>query len=167
MRFRLRPAWLVQLLLPPPSSPLLSLPCPHHHHPHRPPSHQVAGHETTGSVLTWTIDLLARNPEKMRKVGVTSAIKCRASGNCVYGDPPPPPHPTLGNSRRPRRRWTALPHPMPCLEHPPPRTHTHAPLPPPPPPQAQEEVDRVLGDRDKPTMGEGPPPCLALCLALR
>lgn len=27
----------------------------------------VAGHETTGSVLTWTVDLLARNPEKMRK----------------------------------------------------------------------------------------------------
>ncbi|KAL4446664.1 hypothetical protein ABPG77_007908 [Micractinium sp. CCAP 211/92] len=44
----------------------------------------VAGHETTGSVLTWTVDLLARNPDKMRK--------------------------------------------------------------------AQEEVDRVLGDREKPTM---------------
>ncbi|KAL4854527.1 Carotene epsilon-monooxygenase [Chlorella vulgaris] len=27
----------------------------------------VAGHETTGSVLTWTVDLLARNPEKMKK----------------------------------------------------------------------------------------------------
>ncbi|PSC76848.1 carotene epsilon-chloroplastic [Micractinium conductrix] len=44
----------------------------------------VAGHETTGSVLTWTVDLLARNPDTMRK--------------------------------------------------------------------AQEEVDRVLGSRDKPTM---------------
>ena len=30
---------------------------------------QVAGHETTGSVLTWTVDLLARNPDTMRKVG--------------------------------------------------------------------------------------------------
>ena len=29
----------------------------------------VAGHETTGSVLTWTVDLLARNPETLRKVG--------------------------------------------------------------------------------------------------
>jgi len=29
---------------------------------------QVAGHETTGSVLTWTVDLLARHPEKLRKV---------------------------------------------------------------------------------------------------
>ena len=28
----------------------------------------VAGHETTGSVLTWTLDLLARNPEQMKKV---------------------------------------------------------------------------------------------------
>lgn len=30
---------------------------------------QVAGHETTGSVLTWTVDLLARNPDKLKKVG--------------------------------------------------------------------------------------------------
>lgn len=36
--------------------------------PSQPP--QVAGHETTGSVLTWTVDLLARHPDKMRKVGV-------------------------------------------------------------------------------------------------
>ena len=28
----------------------------------------VAGHETTGSVLTWTVDLLARSPDKLRKV---------------------------------------------------------------------------------------------------
>ncbi|PRW34039.1 carotene epsilon- chloroplastic isoform A [Chlorella sorokiniana] len=46
----------------------------------------VAGHETTGSVLTWTVDLLARHPDKLRK--------------------------------------------------------------------AQEEVDRVLGDRSKPNMEE-------------
>ena len=28
----------------------------------------VAGHETTGSVLTWTLYLLANNPTQMRKV---------------------------------------------------------------------------------------------------
>lgn len=28
----------------------------------------VAGHETTGSVLTWTVSLLTQNPEKMIKV---------------------------------------------------------------------------------------------------
>ena len=28
----------------------------------------VAGHETTGSVLTWTMYLLTQNPEQMRKV---------------------------------------------------------------------------------------------------
>jgi carotene epsilon-monooxygenase len=28
----------------------------------------VAGHETTGSVLTWTLYLLAQHPDKMAKV---------------------------------------------------------------------------------------------------
>ena len=36
---------------------------------------QVAGHETTGSVLTWTVDLLARNPEKLRKVRFLSCLE--------------------------------------------------------------------------------------------
>jgi carotene epsilon-monooxygenase len=38
----------------------------------------VAGHETTGSVLTWTVDLLARNPETLRKVG--GGLECGAGG---------------------------------------------------------------------------------------
>jgi hypothetical protein len=34
---------------------------------------QVAGHETTGSLLTWTMFELAQNPEEMRKVRITHA----------------------------------------------------------------------------------------------
>ncbi len=30
----------------------------------------VAGHETTGSVLTWTLYLLEQNPQTMAKVGL-------------------------------------------------------------------------------------------------
>jgi carotene epsilon-monooxygenase len=32
----------------------------------------VAGHETTGSALTWTMYLLAENPDKMAKVRPTA-----------------------------------------------------------------------------------------------
>jgi carotenoid epsilon hydroxylase len=34
----------------------------------------VAGHETTASVLTWTIYLLCQNPEAMRKVQVHFSV---------------------------------------------------------------------------------------------
>ena len=33
----------------------------------------VAGHETTASVLTWTLYLLARHPDKMAKVQASGA----------------------------------------------------------------------------------------------
>lgn len=34
----------------------------------------VAGHETTASVLTWTVYLLCQNPEQMRKVQVLALV---------------------------------------------------------------------------------------------
>lgn len=46
----------------------------------------VAGHETTGSVLTWTVDLLAKNPEKLKKVCVDGWVGgCPAVGGFKDG----------------------------------------------------------------------------------
>ena len=46
----------------------------------------VAGHETTGSALTWTLHLLAANPACMDKVGVAgsspSSLWSCASSTC-------------------------------------------------------------------------------------
>jgi cytochrome P450 len=37
----------------------------------------VAGHETTGSVLTWTMYLLATNPDKMKIAQVGASPFCQ------------------------------------------------------------------------------------------
>ena len=42
----------------------------------------VAGHETTGSVLTWTLYLLANNPTQMRKVRkAVGGVVCEADAS--------------------------------------------------------------------------------------
>ena len=40
----------------------------------------VAGHETTGSALTWTLYLLAQNPDKMRKVRAGAGVGVQGEG---------------------------------------------------------------------------------------
>ena len=43
----------------------------------------VAGHETTGSVLTWTLYLLEQNPSTMAKVDAYSAWVTHAQSACL------------------------------------------------------------------------------------
>lgn len=44
----------------------------------------VAGHETTGSVLTWTLYLLAKNPTQMRKVSQAVGHEACEEGSSVW-----------------------------------------------------------------------------------
>lgn len=89
----------------------------------------VAGHETTGSALTWTLHLLASNPDTLQK----ARPLCPATG---------------GNSS-----WRSVQSTPPCYtedgEFGTRVIQVSFML-----TQAQEEVDRVLGDRQQPSMAD-------------
>lgn len=115
----------------------------------------VAGHETTGSALTWTLHLLVQNPEKMAKaqvrgVGEGGGARVRAGGvlrrvaGCVW-------RPAEARGCKCALHTSGLARPAGCAApaHVGWRAQWHAPH-----ARPQAEVDAVMQGRDQPTFAD-------------